>query len=184
MFINVGRKVGVISCVHQGGTDPPTPCKFKFLWITHVKISNDIPWNPPPQANSNDSQTPLGKIFWIYAWNNDIHLCASLWIFCIGLVIENNPPEIKGQLKVNATLGQSLNLSADAFDPDGDLVTVISPDGNSTGSGTANISYIYTPTAEHQQIRYTSSNWSINNKVRIFCIHGMLISYLTFKCFL
>lgn len=152
---------------------PQPPAKFKFLWITHVKISNDIPWNPPPpQANSNDSQTPLGKIFWIYAWNNDIHLCASLWIFCIGLVIENNPPEIKGQLKVNATLGQSLNLSADAFDPDGDLVTVISPDGNSTGSGTANISYIYTPTAEHQQIRYTSSNWSINNKVRISAFMG------------
>lgn len=184
MFINVGRKVGVISCVHQGGTDPPNPLLnsnfFELLMLRFPMIY----LGTPPQANSNDSQTPLGKIFWIYAWNNDIHLCASLWIFCIGLVIENNPPEIKGQLKVNATLGQSLNLSADAFDPDGDLVTVISPDGNSTGSGTANISYIYTPTAEHQQIRYTSSNWSINNKVRIFCIHGMLISYLTFKCFL
>lgn len=61
MFINVGRKVGVISCVHQGGTlTPKPPEKFKFLWITHVKITNDIPWNPPPpQANSNDSQTPL-----------------------------------------------------------------------------------------------------------------------------
>lgn len=76
------------------------------------------------------------------------------------LEAENNPPEIKGQLKVNATLGQSLNLSADAFDPDGDLVTVISPDGNSTGSGTANISYIYTPTAEHQQISF----WAVDMK--------------------
>lgn len=169
----------------SGRYRPPNPLlNSNFFELLMLRFPMIYLGTPPPQANSNDSQTPLGKIFWIYAWNNDIHLCASLWIFCIGLVIENNPPEIKGQLKVNATLGQSLNLSADAFDPDGDLVTVISPDGNSTGSGTANISYIYTPTAKHQQIRYTSSNWSINNKVRIFCIHGMLISYLTFKCFL
>lgn len=88
--------------------------------------------------------------------------------FCLCWIVSaNTPPEIKGQLKVNATLGQSLTLSADAMDPDGDLVTVISPDGNSTGSGTARISYNYTPTAGHQQIRYASLT-QVFNKVCIF----------------
>lgn len=61
MFINVGRKVGVISCVHQGGTDPPNPLLnsnfFELLMLRFPMIY----LGTPPQANSNDSQTPLEK---------------------------------------------------------------------------------------------------------------------------
>ncbi|XP_061188739.1 uncharacterized protein LOC133196904 [Saccostrea echinata] len=71
----------------------------------------------------------------------------------------NTAPEIKGALLVNATIGQSLTLVVEASDSDGNLITVVGPDSNSTGKGTANISYTYLPTTADQQISF----WAVDN---------------------